>query len=76
VKRKNLENLLYPLGIPDSHLNTTWLAQMDSFGQKRGVWAHNAAGVQQAPDPLTELTEVGRILIGLLDLDRILSALQ
>lgn len=75
VKRTNLESILYPLGITDAHLNATWLAQMDSFGVRRGVLAHNSVGATAAPDPLSEYNDMQRILAGLLDLDRKLAQL-
>lgn len=73
IKRANLEKLLYPLGVLDSHMDVIWLAQMDSFGSARGRVAHNTIGASIAPDPLTELINVNQLLTGLLKLDRVLS---
>ena len=76
IKRANLEKLLYPLGVLDRHMDTTWLAQMDSFGGKRGSVAHSSSRAVVAPDPLTELTTVNQLLLGLLSLDRVLGGLR
>jgi len=75
IKRKNLENILFPIGIHDAHLNPTWLAQMDSFGVKRGELAHRSSRAQQPPDPLSQLSAVQHLIPGLLDLDQQLSRL-
>jgi hypothetical protein len=76
VRRKNLEKLLFPLGVPDSRLNATWLAEMDSFGINRGGLAHSSVKVQQPPDPLTQLKAVDQLLRGLLDLEQTLSQMR
>ena len=76
IKRTNLERLLYPLGVVEAQMNTTWLAQMDSFGARRGDVAHRDVGAVTAPDPLSEVTAVGHLLVGLLTLDRILGQLR
>lgn len=76
VKRTNLEKLLYPLGIVETHLNPTWLADMDSFGAKRGGWAHSSVRAQQPPDPLTQMRAVNQLLNGLSNLDRRLARVR
>jgi hypothetical protein len=76
VKIENLEKLLFPLGIQDRHLSSTWLADMDSFGSDRGAIAHTSIGVQRPPDPVIQLNNVARLLSGLLDLDRIFGRLR
>jgi len=76
IKQRNLEKLLFPIGIPDTRLSTTWLAQMNSFGSNRGIWAHKSARALNPPDPLSELVTVNQLLQGLLNLDRILSRLR
>ena len=72
IKQSNLEKLLYPVGVLQTQLNATFLAQMDSFGTNRGRHAHSSTTTTSAPDPVTEITTVNQILIGLLDLDRLL----
>jgi hypothetical protein len=78
VKRRNLEKLLFPLGIHDKHLSklTTWLAQMDSFGSDRGNLAHKSIGAQRPPDPLIQWKTVEQLLDGLSKLDRIIGRLR
>jgi len=76
VKRDNLERLFYPLGVLEPTLDTTWLAQMDSFGTNRGGWAHKSIKALNPPDPATELNTVNQILQGLLQLDRTISSLR
>ena len=78
VKINNLEKLFFPLGICDRHLVRlqTWLAQMNSFGERRGSFAHSSIGVQQQPDPLSQLTTVNQLLNGLEELDRIFGRLR
>ena len=76
VKRKNLEHLLYPLGMTEPQLDPTWLVQMDSFGSARGRFAHKSIRAFNPPDPYSELTNVKQLLNGLLLLDRMLSRLR
>jgi hypothetical protein len=75
IKQENLEKLFYPLGVVASHFNTTWIAQMDTFGSNRGTWAHKSIRAFNPPDPLSERANVAVLLTGLLDLDRRLSSL-
>jgi hypothetical protein len=75
IKRENLEKLFYPLGVFESHLSATWIAQMDTFGSNRGTWAHKSVRALNPPDPMSERSNVGLILQGLLLLDRRLSIL-
>lgn len=76
VRQGNLEKLLFPIGLTEFASNTTWLAQMDSFGSNRGDRAHNSMRALNPPDPATELANVKQILDGLLELDRMVSRLR
>ena len=76
VRRRNLETLLYPLGIVEPRLDSTWLAQMDSFGATRGNYAHKSIKALNPPDPQSELADVNYLLQGLLKLDRVVCALR
>lgn len=76
IKRLNLERLLYPLGVFEAQLDSIWLAQMDSFGAKRGDIAHRSGGLVTPPDPPGEVKTVNQLLLGLLTLDRILGRLR
>lgn len=42
IRRKNLLNILLPLGVEIKQLDETWLNVMDEFGKKRGEIAHNS----------------------------------
>jgi RiboL-PSP-HEPN len=75
IKRENLEKLFYPLGVLETDLNTTWLAQMDSFGSNRGYFAHKSVRAANPPDPRSQATTVHQLLNGLLTLDRKVSKL-
>jgi hypothetical protein len=63
VKRANIESILYPLGITEAHLGVIWLAQMDSFGERRGGLAHSSVGATSVPDPLSEYTNVQQLQV-------------
>lgn len=76
IRPSNLEKLLYPIGVVETRMDTTWLAMMDSFGTKRGGVAHSTVRAVTSPDPLTELTTVEHLLHGLLRLDRLLGKLR
>ena len=73
VKRRNLQKILFPIGVLDTDLNPTWVAQMDSFGLVRGGWAHASVRTQQPPDPPTQFNAVQHLLVGLLSLDRVVA---
>ena len=76
VRRKNLEKLLYPLGVLETSLDQSWLGAMDSFGVTRGGWAQQTIGAVNPSDPTTELNNVLNLTRDLLKLDRILSGLR
>lgn len=76
VKAANLAKLFYPLGVLETSLGATWLAQMDSFGSSRGSWAHNSVGVVTVPDPVGQLQLVGQISTGLLNLEKLVRRLR
>lgn len=68
IKEKNLLEILLPVGIELSAIDSTWLSTMTSFGTNRGEVAHSTATVQRPLDPITLkstvtliLTEVQRI---------------
>lgn len=69
IKESNLLSLLYPIGIEESDLDSTWLIDMNNFGTQRGEIAHTSIRTQTAIDPMIELNKVRQLLrgIGLLD---------
>ncbi|MFM6673012.1 MAG: HEPN domain-containing protein, partial [Dolichospermum sp.] len=58
LKEKNILALLLPIGIDSDDLDPAWLADMNTFGEKRGLVAHTSATSYmtiQTPDPANEL---------------------
>lgn len=76
IKRTNLERLLYPLGLIEAHLDSTWLASMNSFGSDRGSLAHRGFKAYQPPDPPSKRSMVNSLLQGLHHLDRRLAKMR
>lgn len=74
VKERNLLRMLLPVGLPIAAFDPTWLAEMNSFGARRGHAAHQAR-VRQALDPAQELSTVNGLLLHLQAVDRSLSAI-
>ena len=70
---KHVLNLVRPLGITQSQLDTTWLAAADTLFSKRGAMAHTAVSVQTDPNPEDERRAVRAVAAGLGDLDRLLA---
>lgn len=80
LKEKNILALLLPIGINSNDLdpNNTWLANMNTFGQKRGLVAHKSATSYmtiQTPDPANELNTVTQITDELLRIDELINNL-
>lgn len=77
VRTENLHRLLKPVGIDFSLIDEAWLAAMDGFGQARGFAAHKSAvGVTRPIDPKDEFDRIELILVGLRELDVLLSRLM
>lgn len=63
IKEKNLLPLLTPLGIPGSALTSSLIADLDSFGSRRGEHAHSrTASVTSVLDPEIEFDRVCRLI--------------
>lgn len=75
VKEKNLLRLLLPVGISIAALHPTLLADMNSFGARRGEAAHGSR-VQQLIDPQQELRAVRSLLRHLVKIDAELNVLS
>jgi hypothetical protein len=70
VKEDNVLSLLLPVGIDKTDLDPLWLNEMNTFGTRRGIVAHQAAhAVRSPPDPDVSRAMVGRVLTGLEDVD-------
>ena len=67
IREKNILLLLLPIGIDSEDIDVIWLQEMDSFGKKRGDFAHQSASkykTEQPPDPENELKMVNRLVHG------------
>lgn len=69
IKEKNLLEILLPVGIEYSAIDTTWLNTMTTFGSNRGEVAHSTASVQQPLDPVTLKDTVTLILSEIRNID-------
>ena len=76
VRERHLLKLLLPVGVKRAEIDPAWMATIDTFGSNRGQMAHSSVGVQQPPDPKTELQTVQLILKGLENLDETLAKLK
>lgn len=78
IREKNLLRLLLPIGVDFSLLDPILIAELDSFGERRGVVAHTSAKnhVRSKPDPKDELEKVNVIVNLLLDVDQKLSRVK
>ena len=78
VKEKNILALLLPIGIDSDDLDPAWLADMNTFGEKRSLVAHTSATSYmtiQTPDPANELNTVTQIKNELLRIDELINNL-
>lgn len=76
VKLKNFKTLILPIGVDIDEIDQTWLNNLDSFGAKRGEVAHKAKRAQGAISPRDEFEFVKQLLIGVEDLDKIITAIR
>lgn len=76
VREPNLLRVLLPIGVRESDLDPPWVAQMNTFGGRRGSVAHSSAGaIKSAPDPAGAREEILAIVAGLEQLDSLLAKL-
>ncbi len=76
IKEDDILKFLLAVGVQRSQLDETWLSTMSSFGTARGEVAHCSIRVHQPIDPRTELNIVSNILLGLGQLDEIMSSIS
>ena len=69
IKRKNILQLVIPFGVDYSHIDQTWLSTIESYGNSRGLVAHNSYSVQKQLDKKDELGDLGIVLMGLKEVD-------
>ena len=65
-----------PIGIKNTDLDNTWLNTLNSFGSKRGEFAHTTATVSIVPNHNDIKRDVQNILTELKSLDRIIQTLK
>lgn len=73
IKEKDLCEILFPVGFSYTDLDSTLVASLDSFGQRRGNFAHQSlhrAITSTLIDPFVEATTVKSIVTGLIDVDK------
>lgn len=76
IRRRNILQLLMPLGIKYADIDSTWLSTIDSYGISRGSVAHNSFAVQQQLDKKDELNNLDLVLKGIKKLDLRLQTLS
>ena len=78
IKEDNIHRLLLPIGIELDELDTTLIADLNSFAKERGEVAHLSASkyrTKQQINPKEELTRVKSIIARLIDIDRLIDKL-
>jgi hypothetical protein len=78
LKEANILALLLPIGVDSDDIDSTLLATMNTFGEKRGRVAHSSATAyrtNEQPDPANELSTVEQIVQGLLQVDELINNL-
>lgn len=78
IRERNLLSMLLPVGVDFSDLDPVFIADLDSFGARRGEAAHtssNPAQVRQGVNPKDEHVVVEMLLNGLQPIDEILNNL-
>lgn len=76
IKKKNILQLVIPLGIQYDDIDQTWLTTIESYGGHRGFVAHKSSSVQNQIDKKNELNNLELILKGLEELDKKLQKLN
>ena len=76
IKETNIKELLLPIGVSEVDLDSTWLNTLNSFGVKRGEFAHTGAAVSIVPNHNDIKRDVQNILGDLKALDIVIGALK
>ncbi len=61
--------MLIPIGVTQTYLDIAWLATLNSYGSKRGSYAHRSFFVQSPISRSDELNELKLVLSGLKKID-------
>jgi len=75
IRTDNLMQILLPVGVLESELDSAWLSTTDGFGAKRGLTAHTSA-VTHAIDPQDDHQTVQQIMTGMADVDEMLNEIK
>lgn len=72
IREKNVLRLLVPIGADCSSFDPILISELNSFGERRGIFAHSSAvtHVTSKPDPKDELDKVSNIVKLLRDVDK------
>lgn len=76
VREDNILKLFVPLGMTPDCFDSTWLATIDSFGQKRGSIAHKSSAITKALYKPDVLNNIKIILQGVKSLDKKVGSLK
>src|SRR6267143_3881061 len=68
IRIPNILQILLPIGVLESEIDTVWLSTTDGFGAKRGATAHSAS-IMYTIDPQDDFQTVNQIMDGVRDLD-------
>lgn len=69
IKEENLCRLILPVGVRKDDLDPLWITNLNEYGKIRGDIAHKSLKAQQQIDPSTELQKVESLVVGLAQLD-------
>ena len=78
IKEENIMGMLLPIGVDCDDLDIVLLADLNSYGQSRGVVAHSASQAYrttQQIDPKEELKKVTTLVGDLVSIDAVLNKL-
>jgi hypothetical protein len=67
--------ILLPIGILESEIDTVWLSTTDGFGAKRGAAAHSTA-ISYQVDPKDDFQTIKQIMEGVREIDTLLNAIR
>lgn len=76
IKEDNLLRLVLPVGVRKDDLDDLWITNLNEYGKSRGDFAHKTAKAHQQIDPRKELQDVTALLVGLMQLDRLVTELS
>lgn len=75
IRISNLLQILLPIGILESEIDSVWLSTTDGFGAKRGATAHSSS-IMYTIDPQDDFNTVTQIMSGVSDIDQLLNSIK